>query len=88
MGNRLPLTGFSGLSTIEFERGNQAPGNLEATDETTVTPDYFRAMSIPVLQGRSFTEQDVTNALLVVVVDEQVARLAWPGESAIGKRHE
>ncbi len=86
MGNRLPLEGSSGLSTIEFERSNQQLGNIEATDETTVTPDYFRAMGIPVLQGRSFTEQDTTNAPLVAVVDEQVARLAWPGESPIGKR--
>jgi predicted permease len=43
-------------------------------------------MGIPVLQGRSFTEQDTTNAPRVVVVDEQVDRLAWPGESPIGKR--
>src|SRR5213082_1187411 len=86
MGNRLPLEGSSGLSTIEFERSNQQLGNIEATDETTVTPDYFRAMGIPVLQGRSFTEQDTTNVPRVAVVDERVARLAWPGESPIGKR--
>jgi putative ABC transport system permease protein len=86
LGNRLPLTGISGLSSIEFERTNQEPGNLEATDETTVTPDYFRAMGIQLLQGRSFTEQDTTNAPSVVVVDERVARLAWPGQNPIGKR--
>src|SRR5947207_11014467 len=39
-----------------------------------------------VLQGRSFTEQATTNAPLVVVVDERVARLAWPRESPLGKR--
>jgi len=86
MGNRLPLTEFSGMSSIEFERANQEPRILEATDETTTTPDYFRAMGIPLLQGRSFTEQDTTNAPLVVVLDDRVARLAWPGESPIGKR--
>ena len=84
--NRLPLEGFSGMSSVYFERANQEPGTLEATDETTTTPDYFRAVGIPVLQGRSFTEQDTTNAPLVVVVDERVARLAWPGESPLGKR--
>src|SRR5206468_2078900 len=86
MGNRLPLVGTSGMSSVFFERADQEPGTLEATDDTTITPDYLRAMGIPVLQGRSFTEQDTTNAPLVVVVDEQVARLAWPGESPIGKR--
>ncbi len=84
--NRLPLEGFSGMSSVYFERANQEPGTLEATDETTTTPDYFRAVGIPVLQGRSFTEQDTTNAPLVVVVDERVARLAWPRESPLGKR--
>jgi len=86
MGNRLPLSGPSGLSTIGFERTNQELGTLEATDETISTPGYFQAMGIPLLQGRSFTEQDTTNAPMVVVVDERVARLAWPGESPIGKR--
>jgi len=83
--NRLPLEGFSGMSSVYFERANQEPGTLEATDETTVTPGYFQAMGIPVLQGRSFTEQDTTNAPFVVVVDEQVARLAWPVENPMGK---
>lgn len=87
MSNRLPLSGPSGLSTIEFERtGNQEPGSLSATDDTTITPDYFRTMNIPLLRGRSFTEQDHMNSPLVVVLDEEVARRAWPGEDPIGKR--
>lgn len=86
MGNRLPLGGPSGLSSVYFERTNLEPGTLEATDETTVTPGYFQAMGIPLLRGRSFTEQDTTNAPLVAVVDERVARLAWAGENPIGKR--
>src|SRR5262245_71092 len=86
MSNRLPLGGPSGLSTIEFERARQPPGELAATDDTTTTPDYFRAMGIPLLRGRSFTEQDSANSPLVVMLDEQVARRAWPGENPIGKR--
>jgi putative ABC transport system permease protein len=86
MVHRLPLSGPSGMSSVFFERANGEPGRLEDTDDTITTPDYFHAMGIPVRQGRSFNEQDTTNAPLVVVVDEQVARLAWPGESPIGKR--
>jgi putative ABC transport system permease protein len=86
MGNRLPLAGASGLSTIEFERAGQDPGTLAATDDTTITPDYLRAMNIPLLQGRFFTERDSMNSPLVVILDEQVARRAWPGENPIGKR--
>lgn len=87
MGNRLPLSGPSGLSTIEFERsGGQEPGSLSATDDTTITPDYLRTMSIPLLRGRTFTEQDNIDSPLVVILDEEVARRAWPGEDPIGKR--
>jgi putative ABC transport system permease protein len=86
MGNRLPLDQYSGLSSIEYERDGQDPGVVEATDETVITADYFRAMGIPLLRGRSFNDQDTTNAPSVVIVDERVARLAWPGENPIGKR--
>ena len=86
MVNRLPLSGPSGMSSVFFERANGESGKLEDTDDTITTPDYFHAMGIPVRQGRSFTEQDAANAPLVVVVDERVARLAWPGENPIGKR--
>src|SRR4029079_11351823 len=51
-----------------------------------ITPDYLRAMNIPLLRGRSFTEQDNVNSPLVVILDEQGAQRAWPGEDPIGKR--
>ena len=87
MGNRLPLSGPSGLSTIQFERsGGQEPGSLPATDDTTITPDYLKTMNIPLLKGRFFTEQDNAGSPLVVMLDEEVARRAWPGEDPIGKR--
>ncbi|HEY6804334.1 MAG TPA: ABC transporter permease [Pyrinomonadaceae bacterium] len=87
MGNRLPLSGPSGLSTIDFERGGgMEPGSLNATDDTTITPDYLRTMNIPLLKGRSFTEQDNIDSPLVVIIDQEVATRAWPGENPIGKR--
>jgi putative ABC transport system permease protein len=86
MGNRLPLSGPSGLSTIEFERRDQEPGSLSATDDTTITPDYPAVMNIALLRGRLFTNQDNSGSPLVVIVDEQVALRAWPGEDPIGKR--
>jgi len=51
-----------------------------------VTPDYFRAMSIPLREGRFFTEQDTEDMPGVVIVGESLARRLWPGESALGKR--
>ena len=86
MSNRLPLSGPSGLSTIEFERPGEASGSVSATDDTTITPDYLRAMDIPLLRGRFFSESDNAGSPLVAILDEQVASRAWPGENPIGKR--
>jgi putative ABC transport system permease protein len=85
MGNRLPLGEVSGLSTIGVKQSDTTAQLLAATDETTVSPDYFRAMGIRLLEGRTFAESDGYDSLPVVVVDEAVARKAWPGESALGK---
>jgi predicted permease len=53
---------------------------------TGVTPSHFTTMGIPLLAGRAFTAADDEPAPLVVVISEGLARRAWPGESAIGKR--
>jgi predicted permease len=49
------------------------------------TPDYFRTMQIPMIQGRAFTDQDTGQNPKVVIVNETLARRLWPGESPIGK---
>jgi len=53
---------------------------------TGVTPSYFKAMAIPLVEGRAFTAADHDRAPLVAVISETLARLAWPNEPAIGKR--
>jgi putative ABC transport system permease protein len=51
-----------------------------------VTPDYFRTMHITLRRGRTFTEEDRAGGPLVMVINEALAREAWPGEDPIGKR--
>ena len=48
--------------------------------------DYFRAMEIPLRQGRLFAEQDTRATPRVIVVDERMAAELWPGQNPIGKR--
>jgi putative ABC transport system permease protein len=55
-------------------------------DWRTVTPDYFRAMGIPLRAGRAFTESDNKDSQMVAVIDERFAHRVWPDESPIGKR--
>jgi putative ABC transport system permease protein len=51
-----------------------------------VTPDYFHAMSIPVLSGRAFTERDVNDAPPVIIVNDAFSKRFFAGEDPIGKR--
>jgi putative ABC transport system permease protein len=51
-----------------------------------VTPDYFRAMGIPLLKGRAFSEQDGEISPRVLIVNQSFAKRYWPNEDSIGKR--
>jgi len=51
-----------------------------------VGPDFFHALGVPLVSGRSFNDADREDAPRVVVISEAVARRLWPNESAIGKR--
>jgi predicted permease len=50
-----------------------------------VTPGYFAAMGIPVKSGRDVRPSDTREAAPVVLINEQLAREAWPGQDPIGK---
>ena len=56
------------------------------TSWTGISPSYFAAMGIPLRAGRTFTDADDERAPLVVVINETLARHAWPGEPSLGKR--
>ncbi|MBI3887178.1 MAG: ABC transporter permease [Opitutae bacterium] len=51
-----------------------------------VSPDYFRTLKIPFLQGRGFNDRDTADAELVAVVSSAFAAKFWPGQDAIGQR--
>jgi putative ABC transport system permease protein len=56
------------------------------TEIRWVSANYFSVMEIPLKTGRTFTEQDNSLALGVVIINESMARRFWPGESPLGKR--
>jgi putative ABC transport system permease protein len=61
-------------------------GESLMSDLIRVTPGYFSAMGIQVLEGRDFAWTDAANGQPVVVVDERFAREAWPNQPALGRR--
>ena len=52
----------------------------------SVTPDYFEAMGISMVRGRSFNNGDSETAPRVIIVDERLARHFWPHSDPIGRR--
>jgi len=80
--SRLPLTG--GNST----RSYSVPGSDKdhIADIRVSSPDYFKAMGIPLLKGRSLTERDAnTSSAQVAVINEALAHSVFPGEDPVGK---
>lgn len=55
------------------------------SDLRCVTPGYLAAMGARLLEGRYFDAQDRAGARPVIIVDESIARVTWPGKSAIGR---
>jgi putative ABC transport system permease protein len=91
MVNRLPLAGGTQTGAVEFEGSSvpQTGAGAPATagyDWRTATPEYFRTLGIPLIEGRFFEESDGADRRRVGIIDERIARLVYPNQSAIGKR--
>jgi putative ABC transport system permease protein len=83
----LPLSGTNSSGSFQIEGRTVAPGELSPHgDRWAVTHDYFKAMGIPLVRGRYFTERDTADAPKVAVIDETMARKYWPDEDPVGKR--
>ena len=50
-----------------------------------ISPGYFRTMQIPIVDGRDFDDRDQPKTQRVVILNQQMAEMLWPGESAVGK---
>ncbi len=52
----------------------------------SITPEYFRALAIPVLRGRVFNERDTAGSAPVVIVNAAFAKKYWPNADALGQQ--
>jgi putative ABC transport system permease protein len=50
----------------------------------TISPGFFAALGVPILQGRDFNDLDDKNHEAVAIVSQTLAQRMWPGESAVG----
>ncbi len=97
--SRLPGTEAAGLTTFLPASGGNSNqtfvvdgftppkgAKMNLATPAMVMGQYFRAMGIPLLRGRAFTEADRPGAQLVVIVSRKFARHYWPNQDPIGKR--
>jgi predicted permease len=81
----LPLQNWGWTAGFSI-RGRPADPNAPLQTELRyVTPGYFAALHIPVLRGRTFTQQDATGQPIVIVVNDALARTYFPGEDPVGR---
>ncbi|MGH9573332.1 MAG: ABC transporter permease, partial [Candidatus Acidiferrales bacterium] len=76
-----PFVGRSNLPTQREGHPEQGIGGMEIR---TISQDYFRTMSIPILQGRSFSDTDNAGSEPTVAISENLARRWWNGASPVG----
>jgi predicted permease len=82
----LPATDFTTMSAYTVEGQRAENWKLKFAAFAMVDGDYFRAMGIPLIEGRYLTVDDRAGSQLVVLVNQSMAKDCWPGERAIGKR--
>ncbi|HSB10528.1 MAG TPA: ABC transporter permease [Blastocatellia bacterium] len=80
----LPLSSNNSKNAFTVEGRESA--DTEWANLRVISPDYFRAMAIPLLNGRPFSSGDASGAPDVVIVNELMATRFWPGQDPVGKR--
>ena len=87
--DHLPLGQIARMEGIEID-GHEAPRGPSgmsgfAIDMALVGPDYFDAMGISLLNGRSFKNTDDLNAPPVIMINQQMADRFWPHQNPVGQ---
>lgn len=81
----LPMVLTGGIAGVEVP-GQEVPNRrTSGVGWRFVTPQYFRVLEIPMVQGREIEEADGPDRPLVAVVSESFVNEYWPGENPIGK---
>jgi putative ABC transport system permease protein len=81
----MPLLANSGIYTIEG-KPLPPPGQRIEYPVEIVSPGFFETLDIALAAGRTFTAQDHIDAPRAVIINETLAKAAWPGQDPIGRR--
>jgi predicted permease len=82
----LPLTGETWVDQIVRTDRSAGPPAKATANYRFIGPEYFRAIGMPILEGRAIESQDRGHTVTPVVVSARAAQTLWPGERAVGRR--
>lgn len=82
----LPLSGDNMNFAFDVEGRPYPPGKSPGADCRFVTPDYLKALGIPLIRGRAFNDSDGPQAPPVLLINKTMADRYFPDEDPIGKR--
>jgi predicted permease len=83
---RLPLGSTSVTTRVAVDGLSTATADMPEVEFRRAVHNYFSAMGIPVIRGRTFTEADGGGSAGVVVINQAMARKVWPNEDPVGQR--
>jgi putative ABC transport system permease protein len=81
----IPLGGGMSITTMTVPGRKIEPGKDDGVSIRRVTPDYHKAMRIPLRSGRYFEASDRKGTANVVIINESAAKKYFPGENPIGR---
>jgi putative ABC transport system permease protein len=81
-----PFTGGNTAMAVKAVGASALADQSLQADWRKVSPHYFKAMSIPILKGRTFDDRDLPGPPFVVIVSEGMARRIWPDRDAVGRQ--
>ena len=81
----IPLRGVGEMIRPEVPGRPSPAGEGPSAQRHHVSTDYFKALGVPLRQGRTFEMTDRGDAPNVIVINEAMARRFWPGENPIGQ---
>ncbi len=85
--SELPLSGQENDTHFTIEgRPPVMPSDRPDEDARVTSADYFRAMGIPLIEGRYFSDSDNRQAARVAIIDRSFASKYFPGQNPIGQR--
>jgi predicted permease len=87
MTSELPIAGETWVSSIIRSDHPVPPGQEPSANIRWVSPSYISTLKIPLLAGRDLQPSD-QNHPTNVLISEQAARAAWPGENPVGRTFE